>query len=88
MSSENKVAIPKPIPLKGYLADDGRTQIWLCDQLSVRLNRSVGDDYFSRVLNGRRNAPPEWVLPIAEILGINVDEARELLGLAEVHAGA
>jgi hypothetical protein len=88
MSSGNKVAIPKPIPLKGYLAEDGRTQIWLCDQLSVSLNRNVGDDYFSRVLNGRRNAPPEWVLPVAEILGINVDEARELLGMAEAHAGA
>jgi hypothetical protein len=55
MSSKNKVTLPKPIPLKGYLADDGRTQVWLCDQLSVHLNRNIGDDYFSRVLNGRRN---------------------------------
>lgn len=88
MSNENEeVKLPEPVPLKGYLKDEGRTHIWLSDRLAVILGKKINPSYRSDVLNGRTPAPPEWVLPVAEILGVNVDEARELLGLTGVHAG-
>ena len=94
MSSETRVIAPEPLPLKVYLVGHRKTQIWLSDELSAKLDEPICDVHVNRVVNGRRPVPPEWVAPIFAILKnsidekISLDEARELLGLTEVPAEA